>query len=62
MGTGNVGSRTASTHTGSVWAAWASVAVTGVDEPIVTGVGGMQVTYLLLVLCLLPVRAQKHLL
>ena len=61
-GAGIVSSGMASTSIGGFKEAWPSVAVTRVAVPIVTGVVGMPVTCLLLVLCLLPIRAQKHLL
>ena len=57
-----VSSSTASTGIGSIGVALPSIAVTGVAVPTVIGVGGMLVTCLLLVLCLLSVRLQKHLL
>ena len=64
MGTGMSGSST-SVWTVSAWVgdaivAWVSGVVIGVAEPAVTGVGGIPVTCLHLVLCLLPARALKH--
>ena len=61
-GTGIIGSGMALNGIGGIVVAWTSVTMTGVAVPIVTGVGGMAVTCLLLVLCLLPIRTQKHLL
>ena len=64
MGMGVSGSDTliwtVSAGVGDAIVAWASGAVIGVAEPEVTGIGGILVTCLLLVLCLLPMRALKH--
>ena len=59
-GTGISSFGMASTGICSIVVSWASVTVTGVAIPMVTGVGGMLVTCLLLILCLEPVRAQKN--
>ena len=61
-GTGSVSSSMALTGVGSIGVAWISVAMIVVTVPIVTHIGSMLVTWFPLVLCLLPERAQKHLL
>ena len=62
MGTGIGSSGTdliwaVSTWVGDAVVACVSSVVTGVAEPEVTGIGGMPITCLLLVLCILSVRA-----
>ena len=49
-----------STGAGDMVTAGTPVPSVGMVIPIITGIGGIPVTCLLLVLCLVPVRAQKH--